>query len=174
MLNTHDPQYDAATQDLLRHIAAGLFFFTAATDAVDGYLARHRRQITRLGTFLDPLADKLLITSAALLLASDGGHVRGFPLPTMVVVLIISKDVVVVVGFIILYLITAQIHIVPVFAGKLATALAAYHGGGRVWCAGTGSGDSGISRVSAGALVVGGRSGGGGRTHLLLSWKPLY
>jgi hypothetical protein len=41
----------------------------------------------------------------------------------MVVVLMISKDVVVVIGFIILYLITAQIHIVPVFAGKLATAL---------------------------------------------------
>jgi cardiolipin synthase len=123
MLNTHDPQYSAATQDLLRYIATGIFFFMAATDAADGYLARHRRQITRLGTFLDPLADKLLITSAAILLASAGGHVRGFPLPTMVVVLIISKDVVVVVGFLLLYLITAQIHIVPVFAGKLATAL---------------------------------------------------
>jgi cardiolipin synthase len=123
MLNTHDPQYDAATQDLLRHIATAIFFLMALTDAVDGYLARHRRQITRLGTFLDPLADKLLITSAAILLASAGGHVRGFPLPTMVVVLMISKDVVVVLGFLILYLITGQIHIVPVFAGKLATAL---------------------------------------------------
>jgi CDP-diacylglycerol--glycerol-3-phosphate 3-phosphatidyltransferase len=123
MVNTHDPQLAASTQELLRRLAAGVFFVMAATDAVDGYLARHRRQITRLGTFLDPLADKLLITSATILLASAGTCVRGFPLPMTVVVLIIGKDVLIVIGFIVLYLITSQIHIVPVWAGKLATAV---------------------------------------------------
>ena len=123
MLSTHDPEFDEASQNLLRYAAIALFVLMAVSDAVDGYWARHRKQITRLGTFLDPLADKLLITSASLLLVSERGHVEGFPLPITVVVLIIGKDVLITIGFIILYLITSQTHIVPVFAGKLATAL---------------------------------------------------
>jgi len=123
MLSTHDPQLDHASQNLLRYVAIALFVLMAVSDAVDGYWARHRRQITRLGTFLDPLADKLLITSASLLLVSQRGHVEGFLLPVTVVVLIIGKDVLITIGFLILYLITSQTHIVPVLAGKLATAL---------------------------------------------------
>jgi cardiolipin synthase len=100
-----------------------IFVLMAGSDALDGYLARHRHQITKLGTFLDPLADKLLITSASLLLVSQRAHVEGFPLPVTVVVLIIGKDVLITIGFLIVYLITSQTHIVPVFMGKLATAL---------------------------------------------------
>jgi cardiolipin synthase len=123
MLNTHDPDLSQATRNLLRYISIAVFVSMAISDALDGYLARHRHQVTKLGAFLDPLADKLLITSASLLLVSQGGHVEGFRLPITVVVLIIGKDVLITIGFLILYLITSQTHIVPVFAGKLATAL---------------------------------------------------
>ncbi len=123
MLNTHDPQFDPASQRFLRYAAVGLFFLMSISDAIDGYWARHRKQITKLGTFLDPLADKLLITCASLLLVSEQGHVDGWQLPSMVVVLIIGKDILITLGFLIVYLITSQIHIVPVRAGKLATAL---------------------------------------------------
>jgi len=123
MLNPHDPQFSPKAQVSLRHIAVVLFFLMAVSDAIDGYLARHRGQITRLGTFLDPLADKLLITCASLLLVSEQGHVDGWQLPSMVVVLIIGKDILITLGFLVVYLITSQIHIVPVRAGKLATAL---------------------------------------------------
>src|SRR5512133_459694 len=84
MLNTHDPQFGEAGRTLLRRIAVVLFFIMAISDAIDGYLARHRKQITKLGTFLDPLADKLLITSASLLLVSERGYVEGWQLPAMV------------------------------------------------------------------------------------------
>jgi cardiolipin synthase len=123
MVNTHDPELSAATHNLLRHIAIAVFVVMALSDALDGYLARHRGQITMLGTFLDPLADKLLITSASLLLVSASGYVPGFRLPATVVVLIIGKDIVIVMGFLIIYLITSKVHIVPVWAGKLATAV---------------------------------------------------
>ncbi len=123
MLSMDDPQFTVLEQRLLRHVAIGLFFLMAISDAVDGYWARHRRQITRLGAFLDPLADKLLITSASLLLGSQKGHVEGFLLPMTVVVLIIGKDVLITIGFLVMYLITSHAHIVPVFAGKLSTAL---------------------------------------------------
>ncbi len=123
MLNIHDPRFSESAQDILRYIAVGIFFLMAVSDAVDGYLARRRKQITKLGAFLDPLADKLLITSASLLLVSQRGHVEGFLLPVTVVVLIIGKDILITIGFVVVYLITSQTHIVPVFAGKLATAL---------------------------------------------------
>jgi cardiolipin synthase len=123
MLNTHDPRLSETTRDILRYTAITIFVLMALSDALDGYLARRHKQITKLGTFLDPLADKLLITSASLLLISGRGHVAGFPLPVTVVVLIIGKDVLITIGFVVLYLITSQTHIVPVWAGKLATAL---------------------------------------------------
>lgn len=123
MLNTHDPQFSEDSRVFLRRFAVVLFFLMAVSDAIDGYWARHSGQITKLGTFLDPLADKLLITSASLLLVSEQGHVDGWQLPTMVVVLIIGKDLLITLGFLIVYLITSQVHIVPVWAGKLATAL---------------------------------------------------
>jgi CDP-diacylglycerol--glycerol-3-phosphate 3-phosphatidyltransferase len=123
MLSMHDPQLTEAGQRFLRHVAVGLFFVMAISDAVDGYWARHRQQITKLGAFLDPLADKLLITCASLLLVSQRGHVEGFLLPMTVVVLIIGKDILITIGFLVMYLITSHAHIVPVFAGKLTTAL---------------------------------------------------
>ncbi|MCL5281469.1 MAG: CDP-alcohol phosphatidyltransferase family protein, partial [Planctomycetes bacterium] len=123
MLSMHDPSVTKGGQEFLRHVAIVLFFVMAISDAVDGYWARHRKQITKLGAFLDPLADKLLITCASLLLVSERGHVDGFLLPMTVVVLIIGKDVLITIGFLVMYLITSRVHIVPVLAGKLATAL---------------------------------------------------
>jgi CDP-diacylglycerol--glycerol-3-phosphate 3-phosphatidyltransferase len=56
-----------------KEIIAFLIFLVASiTDAVDGYFARKLNQITELGKFLDPLADKLLISAALLALVSQG------------------------------------------------------------------------------------------------------
>lgn len=49
-------------------LAVGVFVLAAATDSLDGWFARRRRQVTTLGVFLDPLADKLLICAALLAL----------------------------------------------------------------------------------------------------------
>lgn len=64
---------------LLQHIdsyglyyAAAIFLLAAATDKLDGYVARSCNQITTLGKLLDPLADKLLISAALILMVSQG------------------------------------------------------------------------------------------------------
>ena len=123
MLEINDPQLSVNLPGLMRYIAIVIYMFMAISDGLDGYLARTKKQVTRLGAFLDPVADKLLITSACLLLASQRSQVEGFLIPPTVVVLIIGKDLFLLIGFVILYLITGQIRIEPVFMGKLATTL---------------------------------------------------
>jgi nicotinamide-nucleotide amidase len=70
-------------------IAAAVFGVLAATDGVDGYLARSRNEVTTFGKFLDPLADKLLVTAA--LLALIEMHV----LPAWIALIIISREFIV-------------------------------------------------------------------------------
>ena len=123
MLKINDPELSDAARNVMRYISILLFLVMAVSDGVDGYLARKKNQITKLGAFLDPIADKLLITCGCLLLASPRAQVENFPLPPTVVVLIIGKDLFLLIGFVIVYLITSKIHIAPVFIGKLATTL---------------------------------------------------
>jgi CDP-diacylglycerol--glycerol-3-phosphate 3-phosphatidyltransferase len=69
--------------------AAALFIVIAATDAVDGYLARSRNEVTTFGKFLDPLADKLLVTAALVALVELGS------LPAWIVIIILSREFIV-------------------------------------------------------------------------------
>lgn len=70
-------------------IAAIIFIIAALTDSLDGYIARSRNQVTKLGKFMDPLADKLLVTAALVSLVQMG------KLPAWVVVIIISREFIV-------------------------------------------------------------------------------
>jgi len=70
-------------------IATAIFVALAGTDAVDGYVARSRNEITTFGKFIDPLADKLLVTAALVALVGLD------KLPSWVALIIISRELVV-------------------------------------------------------------------------------
>ncbi|QMV19223.1 CDP-diacylglycerol--glycerol-3-phosphate 3-phosphatidyltransferase [Granulicella sp. 5B5] len=69
-------------------IASGLFILASITDGLDGYLARRRGQITTLGMLLDPLADKLMVTTAFILLVAYNPRV----MPPWIAVLVIGRE----------------------------------------------------------------------------------
>ncbi len=68
------------------HQAAALLFLLAAvTDWLDGYLARKNQQVTRLGAFLDPVADKLLVAACIVMLVGEH-YMACLVLPAMVII----------------------------------------------------------------------------------------
>ena len=107
-------------KDSVRWAALGIFALAAATDALDGFLARVTKHQTPLGRFLDPFADKLLILSGFLgILALKGLPYRP---PAWVTVTIVFRDLIIVVGMIVIFLLTGDIRIKPNFVGKMTTA----------------------------------------------------
>lgn len=68
-------------------VMAWLFIVAASSDLLDGYLARRANEVTRIGKLLDPLADKLLVTTALVMMMA-AGHLNGIWAGLMVVVII--------------------------------------------------------------------------------------
>lgn len=104
-----------------RYCALGLFVVMALSDALDGFLARRLREESALGRFLDPLADKLLVTSAVIILAIEETAVPGFQLPRWVPVIAVGKDLIVVLGFVLIYLTTSKFYVQARIWGKACT-----------------------------------------------------
>ena len=105
-----------------RYFALAILLVMAVSDFLDGMLARRLNAQTRLGAILDPLADKVLIICASILLALDASAVDGTLLPSWVVVAIVGKDLWVIMGFVVVYLVTDRFRIRPCLAGKVSTA----------------------------------------------------
>jgi cardiolipin synthase len=97
----------------LRALAA--FAAAAATDVLDGLVARALRQPTRLGAFLDPIADKFLAACALIALAATGR------LPAWLPVLVVSRDVAQLLGAAVLRTTHHVVPVAPTRLGKYAT-----------------------------------------------------
>lgn len=106
----------------LRWASLVVFIVTSATDALDGYFARSRNERTRLGTLLDPLADKSLLISALILLTGPWGRSVFAPhLPVWYVLLVISRDVLLIAGSILIHIHAGHTEVRPRISGKLST-----------------------------------------------------
>ena len=113
--------YYRPPEEWLRYLALAIFIVGVVTDAVDGYVARAMAQSTRLGTILDPLADKLLLITAYLCLTLIGTLPSEYRLAAWVPILVVSRDVILVLGSLVIYVMTGAFEIIPSRLGKAAT-----------------------------------------------------
>ncbi|HWM80993.1 MAG TPA: CDP-alcohol phosphatidyltransferase family protein [Pseudolabrys sp.] len=98
-------------------LAAFLLFVAAGvSDAVDGFLAKRLRQTSELGAYLDPLADKALIVSIYVTLGIIG------EIPRWLVILVVSRDIMIIGGVILSWLLGSPVRMKPLWVSKFNTA----------------------------------------------------
>ena len=102
---------------LYRHMEAAiaLFLLAGITDGLDGFVARRRGQRTALGMVLDPLADKLLLMSSVITLTI----LR--ELPRWFTIIVVSRDLMLIGGAVILYMFVGKVSMPPSWLGKWTT-----------------------------------------------------
>jgi cardiolipin synthase len=98
------------------------FAITAILDGVDGYIARHYNQISELGKILDPLADKLLLVSGIVTLSFNHGNFLG-QIPLWLTGTIIGRDLLILIGVVVVRFTVGKVVVRPHFIGKCATVL---------------------------------------------------
>ncbi|NQT95917.1 MAG: CDP-diacylglycerol--glycerol-3-phosphate 3-phosphatidyltransferase [Candidatus Omnitrophica bacterium] len=114
----YKPEYD-----FLRFVALGIFILCGITDAVDGYIARRFYQKTKLGRILDPLADKLLLLTAFLSLSIMKNIPLASRIPPWLTIIVISRDAIILLGSVIIFMMNKEIEIKPSLIGKVTTML---------------------------------------------------
>jgi cardiolipin synthase len=112
-----DPDPGFVTLLVYRHPTEAVLVFCLAslTDLLDGYIARSRGSQTRLGAFLDPVADKLLLTSAFVTLT----YLK--VIPFWITAVVVSRDLVLSVGVLVIHVAGGTVHPNPSIVGKLST-----------------------------------------------------
>ena len=110
--------YLSPQRPYLRWLALGLFLTAVISDIIDGYIARTRHQKTRAGALLDPLADKILLISAFICLYIQRAQFDEIWFPLWFVVAIISRDVILLLGSMIIQLTTGKLDIEANRSGK--------------------------------------------------------
>lgn len=113
--------YYSPEKDYLRFTALGIFILGVISDAVDGYIARKSKQKSKAGLILDPLGDKLLLVSAFVCLYLIDKFPLGIKFPLAVTLIVISRDVLIILGAVVVFIVRQEINIAPTKWGKLTT-----------------------------------------------------
>jgi len=115
--------YISPYHEYFRWLALGLFVVAVISDIIDGYIARTRGQKTKAGAILDPLADKILLISAFICLYIKRACFIHISFPLWFVVPIISRDVILLLGSMIIQLVTGKLEIEANRSGKFTAFL---------------------------------------------------
>lgn len=113
--------YYSPERDYLRFVALSIFILGVISDAVDGYIARKSKQISQAGMVLDPLGDKLLLVSAFICLYKIDTFPLHIKFPLWVTLIVISRDAIILLGALVIYIVKQTINIFPTKWGKLTT-----------------------------------------------------
>ena len=97
------------------------FCVASISDGIDGYIARRFKQRSELGTFLDPMADKLLLVSGLIILSFSSNHLP--KLPVWMIGMVFGRDLFLLLGFFVITYWCGKMKIQPHFLSKCATVL---------------------------------------------------
>lgn len=111
--------YYSPEREYLRFVALAIFIIGVISDAVDGYIARKSKQVSKAGLILDPLGDKLLLMSAFICLHLVAKFPVRFPL--WVTLTVVSRDFIILLGVAVVYMVKGTINVLPTRWGKLTT-----------------------------------------------------
>lgn len=111
--------YRETGNEYFRWLAILIFVVAVLSDAIDGFIARVKKEKTLLGSFLDPLADKLLIITAVIVLSIQIGNLP--KLPIWFPVLVISRDSIIVIGALLIHILAGKVTPQPSVSGKVTT-----------------------------------------------------
>ncbi len=98
-------------------MALWVFFVAGVTDGLDGFIAKRFGYVTRLGSVLDPLADKLLILSTFVMLTIAGDF------PFWLLIIAAFRDLIIITGVVILTLLYDHFEMKPIWSSKINTFL---------------------------------------------------
>lgn len=114
--------YVKTGKEEFRLMAILAFGIAAICDGVDGYIARHYNQRSELGAILDPLADKLLLVSGIVLFTFNNQPYFG-SIPLWLTGTIIGRDLLILVGMVVIQMTVGKVKVRPRISGKVATVL---------------------------------------------------
>ncbi len=114
--------YARTGKEVFRLLAVLAFLIASVCDGVDGYIARRYNQRSELGAVLDPLADKLLLVSGIILFTCNNAPHFG-SIPFWVTGVILGRDLLLMVGLVVIHLMVGKVKVRPRMVGKVATVL---------------------------------------------------
>ncbi len=111
--------YYSPEKAFLKNLALAIFILGVISDGLDGFIARKAKLQSKAGLILDPLGDKLLLMSAFIFLSPISRLELKFPL--WVVFIVISRDMIIIMGAVVIYMVKQAIDVYPTKWGKLTT-----------------------------------------------------
>ena len=107
--------------EVLRWSALGVFIAAAASDGIDGWIARRFNQISKFGAFIDPIADKALLLTGVITLSLVDWGAGGWRLPAWFAVIVVLRDCIILGGIRVLWSRHREVKIAPHWTGKVCT-----------------------------------------------------
>ena len=111
--------YYTPEKEYLRNLALAIFILGVISDGLDGFIARKAKMQSKAGLILDPLGDKLLLMSAFIFLSPMSR--LGLKFPLWVSFIVISRDLIIIMGAVVIYMVKQSLDVYPTKWGKFTT-----------------------------------------------------
>ena len=115
--------YYSAENIWMKFLPAAVFLIACLTDALDGLVARKLNQRTVVGSYIDPIADKLLLLGGFLSLSFMTHLPQDMRIPAWVTIPVVTRDVIILIGVTVIFLITGKMKAEPLFISKVTTVI---------------------------------------------------